>query len=140
LQPGLTLNWQWQVDYLPSEQPEDQLLDHDYLSIAVQFDDGQDLTYFWSSSLPTGKVFRCPIPGWDQVETHVVQRSGKQQLGLLLDEQRDVYKDYQSIIGGKASRVVQVWLIANSLFNRGFGRCAFSRIAIGQSGKQQTIL
>lgn len=140
LQPGLMLNWQWQVDHLPSEQPEDQLLNHDYLSIAVQFDDGQDLTYFWSSSLPVGKVFRCPIPGWDQVETHVVQRSGKQQLGLLLDEQRDVYKDYQKIIGGNASRVVQVWLIANSLFNRGFGRCAFGRIVIGQPGQQQTVL
>ena len=73
---GKGLDWQWVVDRLPSHLPEDQILTHDYLSIAVEFDDGQDITYMWSSSLPVGQVFRCPLPGWDAVETHVVQRSG----------------------------------------------------------------
>lgn len=140
LQHGTRLNWQWLVQQLPSDQPEDQLLGHDYLSIAVQFDDGQDLTYLWSNSLPQGKVFRCPIPGWDRVETHVVQRTGDQGLGEWLSEQRDVYRDYHAIINGPATRVVAVWLIANSLFTRGFGRCQFRQIAIGPDNQQQVIL
>jgi hypothetical protein len=49
------------LEELPSQRPEDRLTSHDYLSIAAEFDDGQDLTYFWSSSLPVG-AFRCPIP------------------------------------------------------------------------------
>jgi hypothetical protein len=38
---------------------------HDYLSGAVELDNGQDLTYLWSSSLPIGTAFRCPIVWWD---------------------------------------------------------------------------
>ena len=140
LHPGLTLNWTWVVDQLPSKLPEDQLLNHDYLSIAVEFDDGQDITYMWSSQLPVGKVFRCPIPGWDQVETHVVQRSGIRELGKELDEEVDLYADYRRIIGGPARKVVKVWLIANSLFMRGHGRCAYRKILIGKKGKQQQVL
>ena len=140
LQPGLRLDWRWQVDHLPTDQPEDQLLYHDYLSVAIEFDDGQDLTYFWSSGLPVGKVFRCPIPGWHEIETHVVQRSGTEQLGQMLDEQRDIYQDYQTMIGGDARQVVAVWLIANTLFNRGFGRCRIARMALGQPDRQQTIV
>ena len=62
LKPQTKLSWRWIVEELPSRLPEDQLTSHDYLSIAAEFDDGQDLTYFWSSSLPVGKAFRCPIP------------------------------------------------------------------------------
>lgn len=140
LRPGLTLDWRWVVDRLPSHLPEDQILTHDYLSIAVEFDDGQDITYLWSSSLPVGKVFRCPLPGWDVVETHVVQRSGLADLGKPFDERRDLFEDYRHIVGGKATRVVRVWLLANSLFMRQIGRCAYRRIAIGQTGQLQRIL
>ena len=140
LRPGLTLDWRWVVDRLPSHLPEDQILTHDYLSIAVEFDDGQDIAYMWSSSLPVGQVFRCPLPGWDAVETHVVQRSGLADLGKAFDERRDLHEDYRRIVGGQAKRAVRVWLIANSLFLRQVGRCAYRRIAIGQAGQQQRIL
>ncbi len=140
LRPGLTLDWRWVVERLPSHLPEDQILTHDYLSIAVEFDDGQDITYMWSSSLPVGRVFRCPLPGWDAVETHVVQRSGLADLGTAFDERRDLFEDYRRIVGGKATRAVRVWLIANSLFLRQVGRCAYRRIAIGQADRLQRIL
>lgn len=140
LRPGLTLDWRWVVERLPSHLPEDQILTHDYLSIAVEFDDGQDITYMWSSSLPVGRVFRCPLPGWDAVETHVVQRSGLADLGTAFDERRDLFEDYRRIVGGKATRAVRVWLIANSLFLRQVGRCAYRRIAIGQTDRLQRIL
>ncbi len=130
LEPGTRLAWSWRVDALPTDLPEDTLPSHDYLSIAVEFDDGQDLTYYWSAALPVGKVYRCPLPTWKDKETHVVQRSGTADLGHWLDEQRDLYEDYRRIIGGPARNVVRVWLIANSLFQRGEGRCEYAGIRL----------
>ena len=39
----LRLRWSWRLDELPSRLPEDMTLTHDYLSVALEFDDGQDL-------------------------------------------------------------------------------------------------
>lgn len=42
------------MDLLPSEVREDTLTTHDYMSIAVEFDNGQDITCYWSAELPVG--------------------------------------------------------------------------------------
>jgi hypothetical protein len=130
LEPGTRLLWHWRVDALPAWLREDSLPSHDYVSIAVEFDDGQDLTYYWSAELPVGTVYRCPLPTWKDKETHVVVRSGAAELGRWLEEERDVHADYACIIGGKARAIVRVWLIANSLFQRGRGRCTYAAIRL----------
>ena len=141
LEPGTQLSWSWCVEGLPSDLREDSLPAHDYVSIAVEFDDGQDLTYYWSSTLPVGKVYRCPLPTWRSKETHVVVRSGVSELGRWLDERRDLHADYQRIIGGPARSIVRIWLIANSLFQRGQGRCEYARIALtGPAGASVAVL
>jgi len=73
------LEWRWRVDSLPSALPEHIRPTHDYLSIAVEFENGQDLTYFWSASLPKDTVFKCPLPWWAARETHWVVRSGREE-------------------------------------------------------------
>ncbi|MEQ8663268.1 MAG: DUF3047 domain-containing protein, partial [Gammaproteobacteria bacterium] len=130
LAPGARLDWRWIVEELPSARAEDELLAHDYLSIAVEFDDGQDLTYMWSAGLPVGHVFRCPIPSWQPIETHMVVRSGRAELGHWLAESRDVFVDYRDHIGGTARRIVRVWLIALSFFQRGTGRARYADIMV----------
>lgn len=130
LEPGLRLNWRWIVDELPSLLPEDQAATHDYLSIAAEFDDGRDITYMWSVGLPPGKAFRCPLPYWNDIETHVVARSGRDQLGTWLNESRPLTDDYRTHIGGEATRVVRVWLIAVSLFMRRTGSCRYADISL----------
>lgn len=141
LEPGTQLTWSWRVDALPSDLREDSLPAHDYVSIAVEFDDGQDLTYYWSSKLPVGTVYRCPLPTWRDKETHVVVRSGSTELGCWLDERRDLHADYQRMIGGRARAVVRVWLIANSLFQRGHGQCDYAGIALtGPTGASIVVL
>jgi Protein of unknown function (DUF3047) len=137
LAPGTFLDWRWRVDSLPIDLREDSLPSHDYLSIAVEFDDGQDLTYYWSSALPVGTVYRCPLPTWKDKETHVVVRSGTAELGHWLHERRDVHADYRRCIGGTARSIERVWLIANSLFQRGHGRCEYSAIEFEQPGGQR---
>jgi hypothetical protein len=140
LQPGTSLAWRWRVERLPSRLREDSLPSHDYLSVAVEFDDGQDLTYYWSSELPVGTVYRCPLPTWADKETHVVVRSGSAGLGQWHTERRDLYADYRRCIGGPAQAVVRVWLIANSLFQRGHGRCDYAGIAIDAGGERLAVL
>ena len=130
LLPGTRLRWSWRVDELPIDLAEDTLPSHDYLSIAVEFDDGQDLTYYWSAALPEGTVYRCPLPNWNARETHVVVRSGPQGFGRWQDEERDLHADYSRILGGPAREVVRVWLIAISLLQRGHGRCEYASIRL----------
>jgi hypothetical protein len=140
LEPGTRLNWSWRVDTLPIDLAEDTLPSHDYMSIAVEFDDGQDLTYYWSAALPEGTVYRCPLPTWKDKETHVVVRSGNAGLGRWLDEERDLHADYTRIIGGPARAVVRIWLIANSLFQRGHGRCEYASIRLKTNERTLEVL
>ncbi len=126
----LTLNWDWIAHQLPSTLPEDIEPTHDYLSIAVEFDNGLDLTYMWSAALAEDTIFQCPLAWWDERETHWVIRT-KKDVGKWLSEERSIRKDYEQAIGGEVpARVVQVWLIANSLFQRGTGKCDYRAIRL----------
>ena len=131
LDRSTTLSWEWLVRALPSEVPENTLVTHDYLSIAVEFENGQDLTYFWSSTLPLETSFRCPIPGWEKRETHIVVRTGQEQVGTWVADSRGVLADYEAAVGGEhPGRVVGVWIIALSPFQRRNGRAEYRRIKL----------
>jgi len=130
------MDWRWNVQELPSQLSEDQALNHDYLSMAIEFDDGQDMTYMWSTDLPEGHVFRCPLPRWTPIETHMVVRTGHAQLGQWISESRNVYEDYKQHIGGDATRVVRVWIIANTVFQRRTGLARFSDIVVRDSNQE----
>jgi hypothetical protein len=124
------LGWRWKIDQLPSAVPEDQAPTHDYLSIGVKFEDGQDLTYFWSAQLPQGKVFRCPLVGWNAIETHMVVQSGQADLGTWQRLERDIAADYSAHIGGSAKAMSHVWLLAVTPFQRRRGSCRYTDIKI----------
>ncbi len=76
------LAWAWRADELPSKLREDSLTAHDYLAIAVEFDNGRDLAYMWSAALPEGKVFPCPLPWWGSRQTHHIVRSDLAKLSV----------------------------------------------------------
>jgi hypothetical protein len=149
LTPDTRLCWSWKMDALPCQLPENLLESHDYLSIAVEFDNGQDLAFFWTSSLPVDAGFRCPIPTWTARETHVVARTGSQLLGRWLDDERPLHTYYERFIGtiGKRdkgddrrvvappTRIDRIWLIANSMFKRQEGRCEYGAIELQSDGK-----
>ena len=153
LSPDLRLRWSWKVETLPSQAREDLLPNHDYFSIAVEFDNGQDLTYFWSAELPPETGFRCRIPTWRARETHVAVRSGHTELGRWRQEERPLSVDYERFIGslGKRddgfdarvvplpTRVVRVWLIANTLFRRQEGRCEYGAIELHTGSKVMVV-
>jgi len=131
LTPTLRLRWSWRVDELPSQLPEDTKITHDYLSIALEFDDGQDLTWHWSSALPEGFAYRCPFDYWRKLETHIVVRTGPTGLGSWVDEERVVLADQQAAIGGRApARVVNAWLIGVAFIQGGRARAEFRNIEL----------
>ena len=124
------LGWRWKIDELPSAVAEDNAPFHDYLSIGVKFEDGQDLTYFWSAALPTGKVFRCPLAGWSKIETHMVVDSGPTGLGSWRELERDIAADYAAHIGGPAKAISHIWLLAVTPFQRRRGACRYADIRV----------
>jgi hypothetical protein len=135
------LEWRWRVDRLPSSLPEHVQPTHDYLSIAVEYDNGQDLTYYWSAALPPDTVYKCPLPWWSTRETHWVVRCGMRELGNWLSESRRLKPDYEQAIGGALpAKIVRVWLIANSVFQRGHGEARFCDIALVSGGVRRQIV
>lgn len=119
---------------------ENTLPTHDYMSIAVEFDNGQDITFIWSHDLPVGQSFRCPLPGWDFRETHIVARSGSADLGRWISEQHNVFDNYKKAVGGAMpKRITKVWLIAVSLFQKVEGMSQFGEIVLKDGAKETRV-
>ncbi|NYT66115.1 DUF3047 domain-containing protein [Alcaligenaceae bacterium] len=139
LDKDLSLSWSWLVTELPSDISETIRHTHDYLSIAVEFDDGLDLTYMWSSTLEKDTVFQCPLPWWDQRETHWVLRNPQDGTGRWFDEQRNLLEDYTQAIGPSVpARVVSVWLIAGSRWQNIRGSCQYRAIKLANA--EETVV
>ena len=125
----------WNYVNLPAAGPETLVSGHDYLSVALEFDNGQDLTWMWSKYLPIGTYFRCPLPWWDKRETHYVLESGQENLGMWQSHKRNVLADYsQSISGEPPKRIVGVWFIANNIFAKQPALARFKELSISDNG------
>ncbi|MBI3768869.1 MAG: DUF3047 domain-containing protein [Deltaproteobacteria bacterium] len=141
LAPDTRLSWRWKVDELPSSEAEDSMRTHDYLSLALEFDDGKDLTWYWSAALPAGTHYACPLPTWNARETHIVVRSGTGELGRWTAETRNVFEDHRTAIGGAPPRrIVAAWLIAVSIFRHGRGRAEFADVVLESGGARYQVV
>lgn len=140
LTPATRLSWAWRVESLPSAVAEDSARCHDYVSIATEFDNGRDLTWFWSSSLAPGRHFHCPVKAWTSRETHFVVRSGSDGLGHWQREERAVWADVAAAMGPPPGRIVRVWLIAVASFQHGRLRAEFSDIELDDGQQRHRIL
>ena len=125
------MRWRWRMDRLPAKRAEDTLLTHDYMSVAVEFDDGRDLSYHWSVALPSETSYRCPLPHWRAREWHLVVRSGSAGLGEWHAEERVIARDRAGAIGGMTPReVVRVWLIVTCASGGGEARGSYADIEL----------
>jgi hypothetical protein len=131
LGPATTLAWRWRVDELPAVGAEDTPVAHDYTSLALEFENGRDLTWYWSAGLPVGTHYACPLPTWAARETHWVLRSGGSGLGAWHAERRTVADDYRAAVAGDVpTRVVGAWLIAVSIFGHRRGRATYADVVL----------
>lgn len=134
LAPDTELHWDWMVSALPSRLREDTSASHDYLSVAVEFENGRDITYHWSWELPVGFGYWCPLPTWKDREFHVVVRAGEAGLGAWLSEKRNLFDDYRRYMGNPPARIVRVWLIAGSRWQRFKGEMDVKNIKLVSGG------
>jgi hypothetical protein len=70
----------------------------------------------------------------------VVVRSGHDGLGQWQDERRNLYQDYLKYMGEAPARSTRVWLIANSVFQRGVGDCDYAGIELHSQAGTKTVL
>lgn len=134
------LSFDWRYDSLPALGPETEAQHHDYLSIALEFDNGQDLTWMWSPVLETGTHFGCPLPWWDSRETHYVIQSGRNGLGEWHTHVRRVLPDYREAIERpEPGRIVGIWFIANSIFGRQRAAASFANVTLSD-GDSRTVI
>lgn len=129
-------SFDWLYEQLPAKGPETEAQYHDYLSVAVEFDNGQDLTWFWSAHLEAGTEFTCPLPWWDQRETHIAVQSGDAGLGDWHSHSRAVLQDYKSAVGGELpGRIVGVWVINSGVFGDKPGEAIFANLKVHSGGQ-----
>jgi hypothetical protein len=140
LSPATTLTWRWRIDEHPSRLPEDTSHSHDYISIALEFDNGRDLTWIWSSSLAPETFFACPIKAWAARETHYVVKSGFAETGRWCTERRHVHADVAHAMGPPPARIVGVWLIAVATFQHARACAAFEDIRLVDDDCELSIL
>jgi hypothetical protein len=138
--PAARLRWSWKIDALPSARREDALASHDYLSVAVEFDNGQDLTYLWSVAMASESSFRCPISRWNGRETHLVVRSGSERLGEWVSEERNLWNDYNRAIGTPPPAIVAVWLIAVGIFTHSSAYCEYAALELDAGARTISLI
>ncbi|HEU0195896.1 MAG TPA: DUF3047 domain-containing protein [Nevskiaceae bacterium] len=130
------LEWSWNVAALPSTLREDTLPTHDCLGVAVEYDNGQTLSYLWSAALPVDTHFACPLPTWRNRHTVYVVRHGPEGLGQWRAESRHLARDYAAAVQSpiEVRRILRIWLIGSSLFQHHPGRGVFADIRLTQAG------
>lgn len=134
LDAATTLGWTWRVDALAAGAADEPTWTHDQLGIAVEFDSGRVLSWFWSAALvPAPKSFDGPVPGLRTRRTQVPVRSGTTGLGRAHRESRHVLADHCRFVGAPPAAILRVWLIAVSHLGHGTGRATFSDIVLGNS-------
>ena len=137
LSATMLFSFDWLYESLPAAAAETSIAGHDYLSIALEFDNGQDLTWMWSKFLPKGTSFKCPLPWWSERETHYVLDSGSDGLGKWNSHSRNVLDDYAEAVEGEPpKRIVGIWLIANNLFAKQDASASFRNITLVDDDEQ----
>ena len=117
LTPDSKISFDWMYKHLPALVSETDPANHDYLSIALEFDNGQDITWMWSKDIVADTIFKCPLPDWQHRETHIVLQSGVEGLGEWHSHTRSIQKDYAAAVGGEIpARITGVWIIGVSVF------------------------
>jgi hypothetical protein len=134
------ISFEWRYDTLPAKGPETDPRHHDYSSIAVEFDNGQDITWMWGTHVEAGTSFHCPLPWWDQRETHIVLESGPEGLGEWRRYTRPIAADYDSAVGGeRPKRIVGVWFISVGVFGGDTADARWANVVLKSKGEEIVV-
>lgn len=118
LQANPLVSWEWRVVTLPTVAARDQSTRDDYggavyLVFSTREAPSRKTTigYIWDNARPVGTVLTRPN---DPSVHYVVVRSGPDQLGTWLTEERNVLADYRRIFGEELPILVGMSLVVDS--------------------------
>jgi hypothetical protein len=144
LDPSSEITFEWRYDALHSLGPETEARHHDYSSIAVEFDNGQDITWMRSPHLETGTSFACPLEWWNTRETHLVLQGGREGLGVWQSHTRNILTDYEMAVGERVAtrptRIVGVWFISVGAFGRTVPDTKYANVVVRTGGRSVEVL
>jgi hypothetical protein len=133
------ITFEWRYDALHSLGPETEARHHDYSSIAVEFDNGQDITWMRSPHLEAGTHFACPLDWWNTRETHIVLQGGRDDVGVWQSHTRKILADYDMAVGGRVAtrptRIVGVWFISVGAFGRTTPDTKYANVVVRSGGR-----
>ena len=137
LSESMRFSFDWLYHSLPAVAPETSVVGHDYLSIALEFDNGQDLTWMWSKFLAKGTSLHAHCLGgvrerrimFSTVALMVWANGGRTA--------RNVLDDYAGAVAGDPpKKIVGIWLIANNLFAKQDASASFRNITLVDDDEQ----
>lgn len=135
------IQFDWRYQSLPALASETSAASHDYMSIAVEFDNGRDITWMWSRDLAPQTHFECPLPEWVGREWHIVLQEGVAGLGQWYSHDRPILADYTMTVPGESpARITGVWIIANAVFGRQQAEAYFANIVIQDQSNRVKVL
>ncbi|MDH4193424.1 MAG: DUF3047 domain-containing protein [Nitrospirota bacterium] len=118
LQANSLVSWEWNVLTLPTGAASRQAkLDDHGAALYLVFssreapDHTTTIGYIWDNGLPVGTVLTRPN---DPSVNYIVVRSGREQLGIWLTEERNVLADYRRIFGEEPSILKGMSLVVDS--------------------------
>lgn len=114
-----TVAWRWQVERSLSENRSERSSEgDDYAArILVLFGDGElsddtrAIAYTWSGREPVGSIY--PNPNLEQVRT-IVLRSGDDDAGRWVREERDLSADYRAAFGSEPPPVTAIAIVVDT--------------------------
>ncbi len=134
------VEFDWRFVALPAAGPETKAEHHDYMSLAIEFDNGQDLTWFWSREVVPATIFSCPLPWWNERETHMVLQSGPSGLGEWFTHVRNITDDYNAGVKHDIpNRITAIWFIAGNAFARQPAEAYFANVTIRNRGGEISV-
>ncbi|MDH3771780.1 MAG: DUF3047 domain-containing protein [Nitrospirota bacterium] len=118
LQANPLISWEWNVLILPTGAASRQVQRDDHgAAVYLVFSSGKapdrktTIGYIWDNALPVGTDLSSPN---DPFVHYVVVRSGRDQLGNWLTEERNVLSDYRRVFGEEPAILNGISLVVDS--------------------------
>jgi hypothetical protein len=129
------ISWRWRVTQLPEDGDfRVRKRDDQAAQLFVLLGKSKAIVYLWDSTAPVGTVAKLSAPPFVSLRGLVV-RSGKTDLGVWLEEKRDLLNDYQTVFGGKPPALIRgVRLQINSQHTASVAESFFADLFLSRDG------
>jgi hypothetical protein len=122
------LSWKWKVTKLPEGGDVRKAhADDQAAQLFIGFDNSNVISYIWDTNAPEGVVEDTWVPPFLDIKT-VVVRSGNDDAGRWLTENRNAYEDYVKLFGQEPPKIAGIRIQINSQHTDTSGESYFADV------------